>query len=46
MRNNSLNVYERPESEVTIVVHESNFLESVLENPHEQNEGEIDITQP
>lgn len=46
MKYAALPVYERPESEVIILVHESSFLESTLENPHEQNEGEIDITQP
>ena len=46
MKYKALIDYERPESEVMIIVQESNFLESVLESPHEQNDDEIDITQP
>ena len=43
MKNEALNGYERPESEVMIVVHEYSFLESVLESPTENPGGEIDI---
>ena len=46
MKDEALNVYERPKSEVMILVHESNFLQTTLEGPTEQNDGEIDITQP
>lgn len=45
MKYEDSSIYERPESEVIILVHESNFLETVLENPHEQGD-EVDITQP
>ena len=45
MKYKALIDYERPESEVMIIVQESCFLESVLESPHEQNDDEIDITQ-
>lgn len=45
MKYEDLQVYERPESEVLILVHESNFLETVLENPFEQGE-EIDPNNP
>ena len=43
MKSEILNVYERPETEVLILVHESNFLlESQLETPHEQG-GEVEL---
>ncbi len=44
MKHEDFSVYERPESEEIILVHESSFLESNLENPFEQ--GEVDPNDP